>query len=88
MGLWVVSTEDLTRIMKDQGNGEKVTILLYLRGAAFVILAMMNLGSLYLVTRIRFHNHIKEQPSIQHFTLFFKNVDKQWDESDLKRVIL
>lgn len=88
MGLWVVSTEDLIQLLRDQGSDDKATILLYLRGVAFVILTVLNFGSLYLVSSRRFHQKMKEQPGLHHFALFFKNLDKSWKEEDLRKEIM
>lgn len=85
LGLWVVSTQDLTAIMKkyDELAG-RVTTLLILRGITFIVLVVVNLLSLYVVSNSRSQRLIKEQPGIQHFALFFKNVKKSQSEEDLK----
>jgi hypothetical protein len=57
---WVISTEDLTEIMRKHDNlKDKVTILLVLRGVTFVFLVVVNLVSLYVVSNSRSQKMIK-----------------------------
>jgi hypothetical protein len=63
---------------------DKVTTLLVLRGVTFVLLLMVNLVSLYVVSNSRSLRITKEKPGIQHYTLFFKNINKSLTEDDLR----
>lgn len=72
LGLWIVSNEDLHKIIHERGAAGVVTRLFTLRGIAFIIMLLGNMVALYVVGR--FKRRYPQGKGIADFAVLFKNV--------------
>ena len=73
-GIWIITNEDLYKLIEDKGDEGTSVRFFTLRSIAFFILLLANFMSLFVVKwfKIRFPQKV----NIAHFSLIFKNLKK------------